>query len=344
MSSNCIGVRPDDRMNSQEKVSIIICTRDRAESLRETLAAIGRCEVPADLRVELLVIDNGSADATRTVTEGAEVGEMRLRYVREERAGLDYARNRGLAEAAGTILLFVDDDVRPAAGWIEGMCRPILDGEADAVQGGIAVAAHLIRPWQKGVLRQFVASTPSTPSTSGTPGTGRRVMGENEGFTGANMAVHRRVLEKVRRFDVELDSGNLRSGEDTLFSLQVQHAGFRRLAVWDACVEHHFSADRMTEASLIKDGWERGRSSAYFRYHWEHETFHLAGARLWWVRLKRFCREAIMRRDGDAEAEPRPWRIGYAKEIGFWEQYRKECRRLHNYEKFGLVKVGGVLA
>jgi glycosyltransferase involved in cell wall biosynthesis len=50
-------------------VSIIICTRNRADSLRETLASIGRCDVPADLPAELLVIDNGSTDHAREVAE-----------------------------------------------------------------------------------------------------------------------------------------------------------------------------------------------------------------------------------------------------------------------------------
>ena len=97
-------------------VSIIICTRNRAESLREALAAIGRCEVPRDLPAELLVVDNGSTDDTRQVVESTRLANMPVRYAIETRPGKGYAYNRALAETTGQVLLFTDDDVvRPGS-------------------------------------------------------------------------------------------------------------------------------------------------------------------------------------------------------------------------------------
>ena len=51
-------------------ISIIICTRNRVDSLRQTLAHLSRCQVPEDCTVELLVVDNGSSDGTRRLVEG----------------------------------------------------------------------------------------------------------------------------------------------------------------------------------------------------------------------------------------------------------------------------------
>ena len=101
-------------MKETATITLLICTRNRAESLRQTLASIARCDVPADAPVELLVVDNGSSDETRRVVETAELPRMEVRYVFESKPGLSNSRNAGLAAARGEILLCTDDDVRSA--------------------------------------------------------------------------------------------------------------------------------------------------------------------------------------------------------------------------------------
>ncbi len=107
-------------------ISIIICTRDRAESLKETLRAVGETLVPDDLDVEVLVVDNGSRDRTRRVVRQAKLWGRAPRYVYEPRLGLSCARNTGMAAARGAVLLWTDDDVRPGRACIAAMPRPIL--------------------------------------------------------------------------------------------------------------------------------------------------------------------------------------------------------------------------
>ena len=109
-------------------VSIIICTRNQADSLRRTLVSIGKAIVPPRWNVELLVVDNGSSDYTREVVSAVRLSNVCLRYVNEPTTGLGYARNTGLRETSGEIILFTDDDFRVPLDWIEGMCRPVLDG------------------------------------------------------------------------------------------------------------------------------------------------------------------------------------------------------------------------
>src|SRR5258708_3514138 len=129
------------------QASIIICTCNRAESLKETLASMTSLAVPADLSVELVVVDNGSTDHTKNVVAHCAIPDISVRYVLESRRGQCFARNRGISETTGEVIIFTDDDVRPAHNWIEGMCRPILTGLADAVAGGVHIAPHLQRPW-----------------------------------------------------------------------------------------------------------------------------------------------------------------------------------------------------
>ena len=143
----------------------------------------------------MLVVDNGSLDRTRRVVRQAKFWGRAPRYLYEPRPGVSYARNAGLAAARGEVLLWTDDDVRPGRTWIEAMCRPILDGRADAVAGRVKLPDYLERPWLRPWHRVCLAV--DAPTTG------------DFDLTGANMAFARRVLEKVPAFDLELGPGAL---------------------------------------------------------------------------------------------------------------------------------------
>jgi glycosyltransferase involved in cell wall biosynthesis len=310
------------------KVSIIICTRNRADSLRETLASISRCKVPADFDAELIVVDNGSTDRTREVIEAAGLPNMRVRYVQELNAGLCRARNRGLAESDAEIFLFTDDDVRVPTDWIERMCRPIASAGADAVAGGVKLAPHLQRPWLTGFLRILVASTEDV------------VRPEDVQLVGANMAFSRRVLEKVPAFDPELGAGALGFSEETLFSWQLGRAGFKITANLETTVEHHFDPDRLTRDAFLVIGERMGRSKAYVHYHWSHrELPHPRLVKIWTTAKLNLRRALSMLASGGTK--PNPWEVAYISKLHFVRQYGQERLRPHNYERYGFRKIQG---
>jgi glycosyltransferase involved in cell wall biosynthesis len=312
-------------------VSSIICTRNRGTSLEETLASIGRCEVPVGLPTELLIIDNGSTDNTREICERTELTNMPVRYVLESRPGKGYAYNKGIAASCGQILLFTDDDVRVPNNWVERMCRPILQGEADAVAGGVSIAPALERPWLKGFMRTLVACTDS------------RTDAHDILLVGANMAFSRHLLETVPAFDPELGPGALGFGEETLFSMQMIKAGFRLVGRLETTVEHHFDEERLTRETFLGIAERSGRTNAYLQYHWEH--LDLATPYLYelWIGAKLKLRRVLSCTSG-RRAEPMPWEIVYTRELHFCRQFQREIRRPRNYEKFGLVKLRGVLS
>ena len=84
--------------------------------------------VPKDKKIELLLVDNGSVDHTPRVFREAGLTKLDLRYVFEPKPGQSQARNCGLRESTGEIILFTDDDIQVPVDWIAGMCRPILQG------------------------------------------------------------------------------------------------------------------------------------------------------------------------------------------------------------------------
>jgi len=243
-------------------VSIIICTRNRADSLKPTLESIGNSIVPPEWNAELLIVDNGSTDHTRDVVDAAQLNNLSLRYVKEPKTGQAYARDTGLKETSGQIILFTDDDVRIPLDWIEGMCRPILDGEADAVAGGVAfppdLASALAQPpffSRRGWFASTEELDPNLPTR----------------MVGANMSFHRRVLDRVPGFDLELGPGALGFHDETLFSWQLHEAGYNIVGALNVVVEHHFDRNRVSRQGILDLARKFGRSDAFTFHHWEHQ-------------------------------------------------------------------------
>ena len=93
------------------KLSICICTYNRAENLKRTLSSlVAQVGIQSEL-IEVLIVDNNCTDATAEVLQAFRK-ILPLRCVTERAQGLAHARNRAIAEFSGDVLLFTDDDVR----------------------------------------------------------------------------------------------------------------------------------------------------------------------------------------------------------------------------------------
>jgi glycosyltransferase involved in cell wall biosynthesis len=305
-------------------ISIIICSRDRAESLKETLRALGETAVPADMAVEVLVVDNGSRDRTRTVVRQTNLWGRAPRYLVEPRSGTAQARNAGLAEAQGDVLLWLDDDIRPGRSWIEAMCRPILEGRADALAGRIKLPRYLERRWLQAWHRVCLAVDAPT--------------GDTFNLVSANMACNRRVLEKVPFFDTELGGGAMGFCEDTLFSLQLRTAGYVLAAAGDdSTVAHHCGEHRLTSNGLRDVLMRQGRSNAYIDYHWRHRTIFLPTFRggKSWLGLSgtRILQSLLGNGDPVISCLEARWLWRWA----YYDQMTIESHRPRRYARFGLA-------
>lgn len=311
------------------RASIIIVTRDRAGDLKQTLQAMRQVEVADGLEAELLVVDNGSSDETANVVESCEVGNIPVRYTLEPRAGQTTGRNHGLAGTTGEMILFIDDDVRPQADWLFGMCEPMVQGRADAVCGGVRLAPHLLRPWMTPMHRSWLASTEWL-----SPGT-------VQSMVGANMAFSRKVLHRVPGFDRELGPGAAGFGDDELFASQLIAAGYKIHDGMNVWVEHHFAPSRLTRESWLSAARRRGESLAYIGHHWVHW-----GCRFGCLKLLRAEARLAAWRAGNWD---KPGDEGCAKaeldlvfQLAMVRGQLKERKRERNYERHGLVKLRGL--
>ena len=314
-------------MSSQAvSVSVIICTRNRANSLEHTLSSLARMELPRSLQVELLIVDNGSTDGTRSLVERCTIPQMPVRYLMEKRMGKASALNLGLARSGGDIILFTDDDVRVAPDWIERMCEPIRSGQAQAVVGGIVMPAHLQRPWIDEYHRSYLAC----PEVS--------LSGQQSDLIGANMGFHRSVLDSVPAFDPELGPGRLGFADDTLFSRQLVLAGHTLASCPTACVEHHFDPLRLSRNRFLADAARRGRSLAYVTYHWSHDESPSPVEWLVKAQIKLFLYRARSRIGHCPGPGVSPWELDMVMQASCYRQYLLERKRPRNYTRCGLAR------
>jgi GT2 family glycosyltransferase len=114
-------------------VSVVIPTYNNREILTRTLHAILAQDFRAD-RYEVIVIDDGSTDGSEEVAQRLQ-SPGRLTYHRREHQGRSAARNTGARLAQGRVLLFLDADVRPSAGFLAAHARHHDPHERTGVQG-----------------------------------------------------------------------------------------------------------------------------------------------------------------------------------------------------------------
>ena len=282
--------------------------------------------VPPDITIELIVVDNASTDDTSQMAASFPMKNMPLRLIQEPRKGKGHAYNTGMASARGEIFLFTDDDVRLPPDWLEAICRPFHSGGTVAVAGTVVLAPHLERKWMEPVHRYWLAETePAAP-------------GKHYNMVGANMAFLRSVLARVPGFDPALGAGALGFSEDTLFSRQLWAAGLNIVLEESAPVEHHFQPERLMRASLLDAARKRGETKAYVVHHWEHRKILAPAARMMQKRLQ----VALWyRRHPGLAAEPEglPTGLMYNLEAyHFYRHYLVERRKPRSYEKHGLTK------
>ena len=124
-------------MDERPLVSVVIPTRNRADLLSDALGSLVEQDYPAD-RYEILVVDDGSIDDTPSVVEALAQAHSkpRLSLLRQPAKNQNAARNRGVSEAKGELIAFLDDDELAPANWLSGLVAGFMrHPDADVVGG-----------------------------------------------------------------------------------------------------------------------------------------------------------------------------------------------------------------
>lgn len=199
-------------------ISVLICTYNRADSLRGTLTALGSGFRRGDYGAEILVVDNNSTDDTRAVVErAARNSPISVRYLFEPRQGKSFALNLGLAAATGDIVAHTDDDVLPEPGWLDRLVDAFREGDITFAFGkvlprwGAAPPPELLLRRAHEIWGPLALLDYGDERRAYTPeATGLRLP------VGANLAFRRQALIEIGgwRTDLGKVDNSLISGED----------------------------------------------------------------------------------------------------------------------------------
>lgn len=262
------------RPESLPSVSLVICTRNRTPFLASCLKALSELNYPPS---EIIVVDNAPDDDSTEKLVSACPG---IKYIKEQRKGLDYARNSGIKAAGCDIVAFTDDDVDLHPDWIWRMAQHFGDEQVQAVTGLVLAKelnsvsqCHFERYWSfnRGYRpvgydsRYFEQHAPA-----GVP--------VWEIGAGANMAFRRKVLDAIGTFDVRLDMGAAGCNGDSEMWYRLLAEGWT-IKYEPLAVAYHTHRRDLPGFKKQIYQYMRGFSAAilteYFRYRNKGELIHL---------------------------------------------------------------------
>ncbi len=255
------------------KLSVIVCTRNRAKPLAAMLERFAAQIFMGDYEYELIVIDNCS---------NAEFGETvasfvlrhpffadRLFVLREDQPGLSRARNLGLKKASGEIIVYTDDDVLVAENWLDEIHREFSDPNLCMLGGRVLLA--------RDSLQDVAIYTPNKRLETAFPSGGSLGMG-------ANMAFRREVFDRVGVFDVRLGAGTFfAGGEDIELFYRALKAGYKFVYAPNVVVHHDHDRETPEQACRLIYGYGKA-NAAYIIKHVLRGDLYAARMLYWLIR------------------------------------------------------------
>jgi GT2 family glycosyltransferase len=225
--------------------SIIVPTRRRAGYLDVALASIAPQAATAG--AELIVVDDGPDGDTRAVAQ-----RHGARYVAHAASsGLNAARNTGIDSAASDLLVFVDDDVEAAPGWLDAL----LAADADAGPDVGVLTGPIRARFEDHRLRSCGREDP--PITTQDHGAEDRDVAT---AWGANMTVRRSAITRAGRFDETREL----YGDEQEWQARLLAAGGRIRYVAAAGLDHRRAGDDARLRALAAAAYRRGAASRRF--------------------------------------------------------------------------------
>jgi glycosyltransferase involved in cell wall biosynthesis len=193
-------------------VTVAVCTRDRTADLARCLNSLTALDYP---NLDILVIDNApSNDTTQHLVRS---NYPTVRYARELKPGLNWARNRAIQEAMGEIIAYTDDDVVVDSQWVKALADIFSENDSVMAVTGLVAPDELETEAQalfesyggfgRGFTRRWYGVDASNTGRIPSFYCGAGMFG-----TGANMAYRRSVFQQMGAFDTALDVGTVTNG------------------------------------------------------------------------------------------------------------------------------------
>lgn len=215
-------------MKKLPSVSIIIPTLNRKKVLKEALLSLNGVDYPRE-RLEIVVVSDGSIDGTEKMVEEVKKSlNYKFKLIREKRKGISHAKNVAIQNSKGEIIISTDDDCMFEHRWLRKLVKPFENPHVGATGGPdnpykrsswFSVCAHY-------AFTSFVGS-------GGVHGQPLAIKLGRFCPMGCNMAIRRRVLQKIGLFDEKIAPG-----EETDLIYRLEKSGYQVVSVPEAFVWH----------------------------------------------------------------------------------------------------------
>lgn len=232
------------------RISAIVCTYNREQFICETIDSIlrGLREIES---FEILIIDNNSSDRTPELLLKYK-DYVNVKCVKEEKQGLSHARNRGIVEASGDVLVFLDDDIEIEPDYFVTLSK-IFSDKNISIAGGKVLPFKVAVPQWLPARYYYLASIFDIGDKIKTT---RYIMG-------ANFVIRKDLATKVGFFDIELGrkGNNLMSGEENDYMDRITLLGYKIYYIPDLIVYHKIN-DKLNTKYIFNYAYQNGKSTA----------------------------------------------------------------------------------
>lgn len=290
-------------METAPVVSIVICTRNRAKSLQNTIASLKQMD--SFHQWEAILVDNASTDDTLRVLQALGDYGGRFRVLRVDRVGLGAARDAAWRHARGRIVSFTDDDCYVAQDYINRIVE-VFDEYPEVGCVGGRILLHDPRDAHLTIDEREVANQIAPFHFV--------MAGE---FHGANLSFRFDALAKAGGFDPELGAGTRFPFEDIDVVAATLWAGFAARFDPRPVVSHHHGR-KLADRDRLMANYDRGRGAYYAKYIIRKDTRkeYVAG---WWRHANAFY---------------------YMSTLGrLWRETRSAASYMLHRERYGLLLV-----
>lgn len=228
------------------QVDICVATFKRPTWLEQLLRDIAAQEVPADVTLRVIVVDNDPAGSARSALQAVPVAKLGLLYLQQPEKNIALTRNMALDHCTADWVVLVDDDETVPPHWLRSLLECQSSHGADVVLGP--------------VNGRFTPSTPHWILAAGFFVMPPIPSGTELQFGGTGNALLRGSLVRAgQRFDPRF---GLTGGEDTEFFFRLHQGGYKMVWCQEASAFEHVPAERMKLRWLLRRSFRGGQMFA----------------------------------------------------------------------------------
>lgn len=237
------------------EISAIICTHNRCDLLPNAIESLLQQSF-AQEQYEVIVVDNASTDGTRSVCEQF-INNEHFKYFFEKTPGLSHARNRGINEARGRYVAFIDDDAIASYEWLERIVEAFENIQPRPASVGGAIDPIWECPQPIWITKDILPYL-----TILNYGTQPHFIDYPSIFYGTNMAFCRKTLLDIGSFrtDIGRIKSSLLSCEESDIYKKLSEGNKPAYYMPNASVRHLVDKRRLTKSWFYRRNYWQGRS------------------------------------------------------------------------------------